>query len=208
MIREVEKMDDVHENTWELLPWYINGTLEAGERNLVERHLQTCARCQKEYTAQKRLAVAFSEREDFDAVEERNWSLLSEKIAPTQPINLAAERAKRTFSKLWAPSALMAASLAFIVFVGPNIIPQDNEFRTLTNGENVVGEFLRVKAAGDVDEAAMRALFSENDLRLINGPSSTGVYTVQPTSKTDLSRAFERMTNTEQVVFVSKVQGN
>ncbi len=29
----------------ELLPWYLNGTLEAGERAEVRRHLETCERC-------------------------------------------------------------------------------------------------------------------------------------------------------------------
>jgi Putative zinc-finger len=29
----------------EILPWYLNGTLEAGERAEVRRHLETCERC-------------------------------------------------------------------------------------------------------------------------------------------------------------------
>jgi anti-sigma factor RsiW len=31
----------------ELLPWFLNDTLEAGEREEVRRHLETCSRCQE-----------------------------------------------------------------------------------------------------------------------------------------------------------------
>ncbi|MGH9869752.1 MAG: zf-HC2 domain-containing protein [Candidatus Polarisedimenticolia bacterium] len=37
-------MTDPHE----LLPWYVNGTLEAREREEFERHLQTCLSCRQE----------------------------------------------------------------------------------------------------------------------------------------------------------------
>jgi anti-sigma factor RsiW len=31
----------------EILPWFLNDTLEAGERQEVQRHLETCSRCQE-----------------------------------------------------------------------------------------------------------------------------------------------------------------
>ena len=34
----------------ELLPWLLNGTLEAGERDEVRRHLETCERCREALT--------------------------------------------------------------------------------------------------------------------------------------------------------------
>ena len=39
---------DRHEAIRELLPWYLNDTLEADERADVERHLQSCAECRDE----------------------------------------------------------------------------------------------------------------------------------------------------------------
>ena len=39
---------DVHQEILELLPWYLNGTLEASERDQVEHHLQSCSSCQRE----------------------------------------------------------------------------------------------------------------------------------------------------------------
>lgn len=37
-----------HRTAWELIPWYVNDTLEAAERRLVERHLAGCAECRAE----------------------------------------------------------------------------------------------------------------------------------------------------------------
>lgn len=43
-----EEGRDRHEAIQELLPWYLNDTLEADERTDVERHLQSCAECRDE----------------------------------------------------------------------------------------------------------------------------------------------------------------
>ena len=37
-----------HGTTWELLPWYVNGTLEGGELRGVEAHLEACGICRRE----------------------------------------------------------------------------------------------------------------------------------------------------------------
>lgn len=34
-----------HEELVRLLPWYVNGTLDEGERNRIRRHLEECAEC-------------------------------------------------------------------------------------------------------------------------------------------------------------------
>ena len=39
---------DQHQEILELLPWYLNGTLEASERDQVETHLHSCSSCQRE----------------------------------------------------------------------------------------------------------------------------------------------------------------
>src|SRR3954471_13782798 len=38
----------VHQRVWELLPWYVNGSLAERERERVETHLAACLRCQGE----------------------------------------------------------------------------------------------------------------------------------------------------------------
>ncbi len=50
-----------HRRIQELLPWYVNGTLTAEERQAVEAHATTCARCHGELTAAAEMARAIRE---------------------------------------------------------------------------------------------------------------------------------------------------
>lgn len=47
-----------HQRIWELLPWYVNGTLLDAEREKVEEHLAGCSRCRAETETCRRTAQA------------------------------------------------------------------------------------------------------------------------------------------------------
>src|SRR5260370_36349639 len=53
-----------HENVWLLLPWYVNGTLQAAERRLVDDHLAACPSCLEELARSKALAAALRTRQE------------------------------------------------------------------------------------------------------------------------------------------------
>jgi anti-sigma factor RsiW len=46
-----------HQRVWELLPWYVNGSLAQPERERVEAHLTACRRCEEEVRACRRTAA-------------------------------------------------------------------------------------------------------------------------------------------------------
>ena len=55
----------LHQEVWELLPWYANGTLEREEAAEVEAHLASCPACQRELTRCREIATALHmERRD------------------------------------------------------------------------------------------------------------------------------------------------
>ncbi len=45
-----------HQQVWELLIWYVNGSATAEQRQIVERHLPHCNACRAELAAQRQLA--------------------------------------------------------------------------------------------------------------------------------------------------------
>jgi anti-sigma factor RsiW len=53
----------VHQAAEELLPWFVNGTLEGEELALVVQHLEECVRCQHELDALRELQAAYVGRE-------------------------------------------------------------------------------------------------------------------------------------------------
>ena len=46
----------------DLLPWYLNGTLEKGQEDTVRRHLQSCPLCRSELELLSRFSVALEEK--------------------------------------------------------------------------------------------------------------------------------------------------
>ncbi|HET9209204.1 MAG TPA: zf-HC2 domain-containing protein, partial [Thermoanaerobaculia bacterium] len=50
----------VHQRVWELLPWYVNGSLAERERERVETHLAACLRCQEEERVSRHMAGAMA----------------------------------------------------------------------------------------------------------------------------------------------------
>jgi hypothetical protein len=44
-----------HRQTWDVIPWLVNGTASADARALAEEHLRSCADCRDEYAFQSRL---------------------------------------------------------------------------------------------------------------------------------------------------------
>ncbi len=50
-----------HREVQELLPWFLAGSLDAGDQERVSAHLSVCAECQEEVRFQKRLGPQIAE---------------------------------------------------------------------------------------------------------------------------------------------------
>ncbi|MEP1441839.1 MAG: hypothetical protein ABJK39_02385 [Hyphomicrobiales bacterium] len=205
---------DKHQEVWALLPWYITGKLDADEHEMVERYISTCPLCQKEVAEQKHLAAAVSDRHYLDGAEDQSWQNISALVdAESQQSrsNIAPLKSKPTKPRAlthWATYGLIAASALMAIVIIPNVIKQEGEYETLTDNAVVVGEFLRIKAAEGIGKTSMLALFEAHNLKLLSGPSPTGVYTAQSKSKQNLAPIFAKISNAPEVAFVSHLQGN
>ena len=47
-----------HQKVWEILPWYVNGTLEGDEHEFVARHILRCQSCADEVVRCQSIATA------------------------------------------------------------------------------------------------------------------------------------------------------
>ncbi len=61
MIHNPLREERQHRRIQELIPWHVNGTLAAEERQAVEAHVATCPRCLDELTAAVEMAKAIQE---------------------------------------------------------------------------------------------------------------------------------------------------
>ena len=71
-----------HDSIWELIPWYVNGSLPPAEADAVRRHSSGCQICAAEIKCQRRLAKSVAKAEPFDPPLDlaRNWENLRAQI--------------------------------------------------------------------------------------------------------------------------------
>lgn len=108
-----------HERTLDLLPWYLNGTLDEREREAVLDELTTCAPCAQEYESMKALATEMRVLEDQTPepraeIFERLASRLPARRRPGSPF----ERFRRSFGALalpWRIAAFASPVLALLL---------------------------------------------------------------------------------------------
>jgi hypothetical protein len=68
-----------HRQAWDLIPWYVNGTLEAGQEPL-QRHLAQCAACRAEFEAQRTLHAAMQTRSQVENMPHQSLQKLMARI--------------------------------------------------------------------------------------------------------------------------------
>src|SRR3954447_15160829 len=109
-----DTFNDPHDETEELLPWYVTGRLDAADRERVEKHLTDCSRCQSDLRRERHLA---DEYRAYSPQVEASWVSLRERIEPALPARPPAVANSNWWPSLSRPAiaGLMAAQLAIVV---------------------------------------------------------------------------------------------
>ena len=71
---------DLEQRALELLPWYVNGTLEGEERELVGRQVLASLTCRKEFERLRRLQQLIQRDDPEAAVTDREFERLMARI--------------------------------------------------------------------------------------------------------------------------------
>jgi anti-sigma factor RsiW len=193
----MSEQDARHRQAWELLPWYVNGTLSGQDLDLVTGHLSGCAACAEEVARCRDLAVAVGAMSTVQTAP--SAERLARLLARIDAIEAGGgtggwrEWVRRSIDGLrellqstpaptrWALAAqsalvvVLVATVAWQMAVSPS-------YRTLASGADPVARGraqIRVVFAEDISEREMRAVLARVDGRIIDGPSTVGAYTVQ-----------------------------
>lgn len=183
----------VHEEILELLPWFINESLGARERDRVMVHLAECMECRGE--RDRLQTIEMFVKKDETAVPDYQFSYrkLLGRIEE-------AERNKESTSvvdegiqlKGLAPFLAIAASLLVsVALVGSlqsvgGVSPQANthteggEFRTLSTEVQSPGVSRRIAITFEqpIQARAMRSALIDTRSNIVSGPDAAGVYLV------------------------------
>lgn len=172
------------ENLDLLLPWYVNGTLEAGERQAVEAYLEQSAHARDEVELLRQLRQQVKEQEFENSPGELGLQRLKREIKQ----NAEQQKGKAdkmtgkvlTVASFWRPLAV-AACLAVMVqagiMVGMNsgLIPTGGDVKTAGKPPAV----MQVTFAPNATENDIREVLQAAGASIADGPTALGIYNLR-----------------------------
>lgn len=175
----------MHAIVQDLLPWYVVNTLQPDEKQLVQKHLQTCTACKDDLQWQLELKAkepATSSAPDPDRALARLLPRLQKQEKQVQPENnslMARLRAvlspsNDTSAMRWVMATQMAIIVGLVVHMA--LPAQDNNsYHVMGSGERSSGNIVVVfKPETTVKD--IQRIMSLNDARIIDGPTVTNAY--------------------------------
>lgn len=161
----------------ELLPWYLNGTLEGAELAAVEALLLRSAEAREELEVLRRLAAAVREQEQAHEAppSELGWARLQRSLQ--QAVRPAPRR------DWWKPGLAAAAALVVALQLGILMRPAqvDSDWQLQSGGSEQVlsgGYRVQLRFVEHAQWQQIRALLLELDAVLVDGPTALGVVQV------------------------------
>ncbi|MEM7236275.1 MAG: hypothetical protein AAF501_00400 [Pseudomonadota bacterium] len=191
-----------HDTAWELIPWYVNGSLPGPEASAIASHSEECDVCKAEIEHQRDLAAQVEALEVEDPPTSRSWQTLQAQIAQE-------DRTRKPVRGFWGtmPSftrGIAIAGATAVLFVAVLLQqPTDDGFQTLTNSEQTSALGIKFQTSGDVDPAALRSILSERGLTLVEGPSEGGVYRVVAAEGSDLDALAAALITLPEIAFAA-----
>jgi anti-sigma factor RsiW len=179
--------DAAHARSEVLLPWYVNGTLDAAERAFVESHVGQCERCRTDIARLRSIAEDVREF-DIDPDRDRALGRLSTRLdaADDGEAPFGANARQRGLSALWRDARvlrvlviLQVGALAALGAIGLRTVP-DVEYRTLAapTGSADRGRLIVAFDSAQPEVVIRRVLVAAN-ARVVDGPTGDGLYVIE-----------------------------
>lgn len=213
--------DSAHRQCWELLPWFVNGTLNESQARQVEAHLAECADCRGELASQSLLRQLMHSDEAVLHTPHASLHKVLAQIDSDEDASLAeptspARRPRRMDRSRWLAIAVAAETACLIVLIGTLSWKIDVEraaprYSTLTSEpEPPAQAAARIVFDPAVSVAQLNDLLHSFDARIVAGPTETGVFTVTlpgTLSEAEVAVAIERMQQDARVRFAQPARG-
>lgn len=201
---DIFPLHDAHAQAQLLLPWRVNGTLEAGEAALFDAHLETCAECRADFEANLALREKYATLplEPQSAVRQPIRARQASKIASASRFGFLG-RASRS----WAVPAAVAAAAAVVVFLALPSDGQKDDYHLLASDAGARHGNAIVLFAPDTAERDLRAALNRAGAKLVDGPTASGAYVVE-LSASQRAAALEHLRASRHVVLAEPIDGS
>jgi anti-sigma-K factor RskA len=198
---------EAHDEAEDLLPWYVTGQLEEGDRTRVEEHLSSCSRCREQLTFERRMVQEFrAQAPEVDS----GWARIRDRIEQRQN---APSPVRRAANDLWnvfrqpGVMALAAAQIGFLVVGGSILVSLSQPtYRALGSAPTSPTANLIVIFRADATEEDIRDALKANNASIVGGPTSADAYLLRvPARQRQLALA--RLQSNEEVQMAEPIDG-
>lgn len=217
---------DEHQKIWELLPWYVNHSLDPAEQDTVKKHIKTCIACRLELNQQQQLLDKMQQTDLLQQVSQVSFAQLKKRIEENhRPYILTQQNKSQKEGKLFSHQLFsvvkftaLAASLVLMAlpFISNLLIEESNltgEYRTLANpiqGEQK-SNIIRIVFTERLSAEQVATVLSDVSGHIVKGPSQNGVYEIQignqQTDFQQVKEAISHLRNNKFVIFAELAHG-
>ena len=177
MARVLSIDSEDHRRTQELLPWFVNQTLDVDEATGVVAHLERCARCQADAAEQAALRAIPVDDGSADSLD-RNWAALRSSLDTPRE-----RSSRRSGARPWWRQGLQlavgiqaAVILVLAVVLVAVTLPPAEPYRALGASTGAVEPNALVVFRADASENDMREALRGAGARIVGGPTSSDAY--------------------------------
>ncbi len=219
-----------HQRAWDLLPWYINRSLDPIEHAIVKNHIRTCITCRIELNQQERLFRDIQQTDLLQQVSQASFAQLKERIETLPEVCISSKSTALnknlilfpfkirflSFAKYTALAAsLLLLATPFILNSLPVVQPEiEGAYRTLassTENADNTNKIVRIVFADSPDSKQINDVVHSVSGHIIKGPSPNGVYEVRigddQTDTHQVNDAILRLREHSSVIFAELAQG-
>jgi hypothetical protein len=191
-----------HRETWDLIPWFVNGSATAAQRESVEQHLRECADCRDEFELQQRFQTGMQASAigayDPQPGLQRLFARIDAEPSVLDSGRPASMRGGPARWTPWLAAAVIVQAIGLALLGGlvlgrpaPELAAQpgaDAGYRTLSGATLERGAEIRLAVSPDTSLAALRQLLGEAGLHIVESTADNAAFGLAPTEVSSATR--------------------
>jgi len=216
-----------HQEVWNLLPWYVNGSLESNELFRVKNHIKTCITCRIEIKQQQLLYDRMQHTDFMQQASQTSFAQLKKRLNKPVIFDTNTENGQvRSWSGFFSlpifgltkyAAMSLSAFLVVLLFIFGLPINQPEpggEYRTLANPSETKqrDKVIRVIFVEELDAGQIESILKNVSGEIVKGPSHKDIYEVQIgrqlTDSQELIDVISQLRQNPLVVFAEPAQVN
>lgn len=178
-----------HSSAWSLIPWMVNDTISADDRERLQSHLDACGECHAQYMLECRIRECMQAEIKIDGDEpDLALAQLLARIDAEQTVD-EVTKAPRSFRATprvnrWLAAAVVVQAIGLgtlgavqLQSAGNETPPTSAEYRTLSSPTPIVTSgVIRFVPAPGMTVASMQALLAGADLQIVDSSPHSAIF--------------------------------